>query len=88
MRQARGQMFVNRHSDSVLSNSNSVLALEYLDPEDFPFQLDMLGQDIQNLLKSLKEFPEFSDENVEQCICSFEADLRVSHIYHHSKFHS
>ena len=52
--------------------------LEPLDPEHFPQQLELFANDVATFLRSLTEFPEFSDEGVESAISAFESDLRVS----------
>lgn len=54
------------------------IILEDHDAEEFPTQLEMLAKDVQTFLKSLNEFPEFTDEVVNNSINSFEADLNVS----------
>lgn len=54
------------------------IILEEHDAEEFPNQLEMLAKDVQTFLKSLNEFPEFTDEVVNNSINSFEADLNVS----------
>ena len=53
-----------------------------IDVEEFPAQLKAFAQDIANFLRSLNEFPEFTDEVVNNSMNSFEADLkvRVSHV--------
>ena len=48
-----------------------------VDVEEFPQQLKAFAQDIANFLKSLNEFPEFTDEVVNNSMNSFEADLKV-----------
>lgn len=47
-----------------------------LDPEDFPDHLEALAKDVKTFLNCLNEFPEFTDEGVNQSIRSFEGDLR------------
>jgi hypothetical protein len=54
------------------------VVLEPLDPEHFPQQFELFAADVATFLKSLTEFPEFSDEGVEGAIVAFEVDLRVS----------
>ena len=54
------------------------IILEEHDAEEFPSQLEKLAKDVQTFLKSLNEFPEFTDEVVNNSINSFEADLNVS----------
>ncbi|KAF6743642.1 hypothetical protein DFP72DRAFT_1020164 [Ephemerocybe angulata] len=46
-----------------------------LDPEDFPDHLEALAKDVKTFLNCLNEFPEFTDEGVNQSILSFEGDL-------------
>ena len=53
------------------------IILEEHDPEEFPSQLEMLAKDVQTFLKSLNEFPEFTDEAVNSAILSLEGDLKV-----------
>ena len=50
-----------------------------VDVEEFPQQLQAFAVDIANFLKSLNEFPEFTDEVVNNSMNSFEADLKVSY---------
>ena len=45
--------------------------------EDFPEQLEEFAKDIKTFLKSLNEFPEFTDEAVNNSMNAFEADLKV-----------
>ncbi|KAL5523027.1 hypothetical protein ACEPAF_1294 [Sanghuangporus sanghuang] len=47
-----------------------------LDVEDFPEQLEEFARDIKTFLKSLNEFPEFTDEAVNNSMNAFEADLK------------
>ncbi|KZV98127.1 WD40 repeat-like protein [Exidia glandulosa HHB12029] len=47
-----------------------------LDAEDFPHELESLAGDLENFLKRLNEFPEFSDEFVNASITAFEGDLK------------
>lgn len=49
-----------------------------MDVEDFPEQLEEFAKDIKTFLKSLNEFPEFTDEAVNNSMNYFEADLKVS----------
>ena len=44
--------------------------------EDFPEQLEEFAKDIKTFLKSLNEFPEFTDEAVNSSMNAFEADLK------------
>lgn len=44
--------------------------------EDFPEQLEAFANDIKSFLKSLNEFPEFTDEVVNNSMDAFEADLK------------
>ncbi|OCH89316.1 WD40 repeat-like protein [Obba rivulosa] len=50
--------------------------MESLDPEDFPFQLQMFAKDVTTFLDCLNEFPEFTDEAVNSSILSLEGDLK------------
>ena len=47
-----------------------------LDVEDFPEQLEEFARDIKTFLKSVNEFPEFTDEAVNNSMNAFEADLK------------
>ncbi len=51
--------------------------LEGLEPEDIPFQLQMLATNFQTFLDCLNEFPEFTDEAVNTSILSLQDDLKV-----------
>lgn len=48
-----------------------------IDAEDFPDQLAGFSRDVTNFLKSLNEFPEFTDESLNISISLFEGDLKV-----------
>ncbi|TDL22745.1 WD40 repeat-like protein [Rickenella mellea] len=52
------------------------VVMEKLDAEDFPYQLSELARDVTNFLKSLNEFPEFTDEALDHSISLFEGDLK------------
>ncbi|KAH8113819.1 WD40 repeat-like protein [Phellopilus nigrolimitatus] len=47
-----------------------------MEVDEFPDQLKQFARDIKTFLKSLNEFPEFTDEAVNNSIESFEADLK------------
>ncbi|GBE88718.1 predicted protein [Sparassis crispa] len=49
---------------------------ENLDPEDFPYQLQMFARDVMTFLDCLNEFPEFTDEAVNTSILSLEGQFR------------
>ena len=71
-----------RHAKSFHSHVAAArpVVLEPLDPEDFPQQFELFACDVATFLRSLTEFPEFSDEGVESAITAFEADMRVSFV--------
>ncbi|THH11432.1 hypothetical protein EW145_g659 [Phellinidium pouzarii] len=48
-----------------------------IDVEEFPTQLEAFADDVVTFLKSLNEFPEFTDEAVNNSMNSFEADLKA-----------
>lgn len=66
-----------RRRERATSHALRPVIVDVLDPEDFPYQMEMFANDIQSFLKSLNEFPEFGDEAVDKSISSFESDLRV-----------
>ncbi|KAI5118541.1 hypothetical protein M0805_008482 [Coniferiporia weirii] len=47
-----------------------------MDVEEFPTQLETFAKDVSTFLKSLNEFPEFTDEAVNNSMNSFESDLK------------
>jgi len=47
-------------------------------PESLPSQFQSFARDVATFLKCLNDFPEFTDEAVNQSIRAFEGDLKVS----------
>lgn len=49
-----------------------------LQPETLPAQFQSFARDVVTFLNCLNEFPEFTDEAVDQSMKAFEGDLKVS----------
>jgi len=49
-----------------------------LQPETLPSQFQSFARDVVTFLNCLNEFPEFTDEAVDQSMKAFEGDLKVS----------
>lgn len=50
---------------------------ERLESEDFPYQLAEFARDITCFLETLNEFPEFTDEVLNNTISLLDRDLKV-----------
>ena len=51
-----------------------------LDPDTLPSQFESFSEDVATFLNRLNEFPEFTDEAVNQSMRDFEADLKVCRV--------
>ena len=51
-----------------------------LDPDTLPSQFESFSKDVVTFLNCLNEFPEFTDEAVNQSMRGFEADLKVCRV--------
>lgn len=48
-----------------------------MEPDTLPTQFESFAKDVVTFLNCLNEFPEFTDEAVNQSMRGFEADLKV-----------
>jgi len=51
-----------------------------LEPDTLPAQFESFAKDVVTFLNCLNEFPEFTDEAVNQSMRGFEADLNVCRV--------
>ena len=52
-----------------------------LEPDTLPSQFESFAKDVVTFLNCLNEFPEFTDEAVNQSMRGFEADLKVCRVH-------
>lgn len=67
-----GALRRGHRSYSLLSVDNDSSTLE-----DFPVEMEMFANDMQNFRKALNGFPEYFDESVDETIYPFEEDLQA-----------